>query len=63
MTLLKKEVTNYVHCALGYRSMIFITILQARGYRNLIDIAVGFNALKETRKFKLTDYMCPSTFL
>lgn len=63
MMLLNKEVTYYVHCALGYLSMIFITILQARGYRNLIDIAGGFNALKETGQFKLTDYMCPSTLL
>lgn len=63
MTLLNKEETYYVHCASGYRSMVFISILQARGYRNLIDVAGGFNALKETRKFKLTDYVCPSTLL
>ena len=63
MTLLNKEETYYVHCASGYRSMIFISILQARGYRNLIDIAGGFNAIKETGKFKLTDYVCPSTLL
>jgi hypothetical protein len=43
--------------------MVFISILQARGYRNLIDIAGGFNALKETDQFKLTDYVCPSTLL
>lgn len=63
MTLLNKEETYYVHCASGYRSMVFISILQARGYRNLIDVAGGFNALKETGKFKLTDYVCPSTLL
>jgi rhodanese-related sulfurtransferase len=63
MMLLDKEVTYYVHCASGYRSMVFISILQARGYRNLIDIAGGFNALKETDQFKLTDYVCPSTLL
>lgn len=63
MTLLNKEETYYVHCASGYRSMVFISILQARGYRNLIDIAGGFNAIKETGKFKLTDYVCPSTLL
>jgi glyoxylase-like metal-dependent hydrolase (beta-lactamase superfamily II)/rhodanese-related sulfurtransferase len=63
MILINKEETYYVHCASGYRSMIFISILQARGYRNLIDVAGGFNALKETGKFKLTDYVCPSTLL
>lgn len=63
MTLLNKEETYYVHCASGYRSMVFISILQARGYRNLIDVAGGFNAIKETGKFKLTDYVCPSTLL
>jgi glyoxylase-like metal-dependent hydrolase (beta-lactamase superfamily II)/rhodanese-related sulfurtransferase len=63
MTLLNKEETYYVHCASGYRSMVFISILQARGYRNLIDVAGGFNALKETGQFKLTDYVCPSTLL
>lgn len=63
MILINKEETYYVHCASGYRSMIFISILQARGYRNLIDIAGGFNAIKETGKFKLTDYVCPSTLL
>jgi glyoxylase-like metal-dependent hydrolase (beta-lactamase superfamily II)/rhodanese-related sulfurtransferase len=63
MMLLNKEVTYYVHCASGYRSMVFISILQARGYRNLIDVAGGFNALKETGQFKLTDYVCPSTLL
>ena len=42
----------YVHCAGGYRSMTFISILQSRGYRNLVNVKGGFNALKESGKFK-----------
>ena len=63
MALINKDETYYVHCASGYRSMVFISILQARGYRNLIDVAGGFNAIKDTEKFKITDYVCPSTLL
>lgn len=33
-----KDKTYYVHCAGGYRSMIFNSILRARGYDNLIDV-------------------------
>lgn len=55
--------TYYVHCAGGYRSVVFISILQARGYRNLINVKGGFNALKESAKFKITDYVCPTTLL
>jgi len=39
--------TYLVHCAGGYRSMIFISILKARGYDNLIDIKGGLKDLKE----------------
>lgn len=53
----------YVHCAGGYRSMIFISILKARGYENLIDVNGGFKAIKESGKFRVTDYVCPTTLL
>src|SRR5690606_14521502 len=58
-----KEKTYYVHCAGGYRSMIFISILKARGYDNLIDVQGGFTAIKESGKFKVSDYVCPTTML
>ena len=54
---------NFIHCASGYRSLVFISILQSRGYRNLVDVIGGFKAVKETDKFKLTDYVCPTTLL
>lgn len=63
MTLLDKHKTYYVHCLSGYRSMVFISILQARGYRNLIDLTGGFNALKASNLFKITDYVCPTAML
>lgn len=58
-----KDKTYYVHCAGGYRSMIFTSILRARGYENLIDVQGGFAAIKESNKFNISDYVCPSTML
>jgi glyoxylase-like metal-dependent hydrolase (beta-lactamase superfamily II)/rhodanese-related sulfurtransferase len=63
MLKVDKNKTYYVHCAGGYRSMIFASILRARGYDNLIDVDGGFKAIKESNKFKVTDYVCPSTLL
>lgn len=63
MMKIHKNETTYIHCAAGYRSVIFISILQARGYTNLINVTGGFKAIKETNKFTITDYVCPSTML
>jgi glyoxylase-like metal-dependent hydrolase (beta-lactamase superfamily II)/rhodanese-related sulfurtransferase len=63
MQLVDTDKTWYVHCAGGYRSMIFISILKARGFHNLIDIKGGFKAIKETGKFDITDFVCPTTML
>jgi len=63
MSAIDKNITYYVHCAAGYRSMLFTSILRSRGYDNLIDVKGGFNEIKKTNKFKLTDYVCPSTLL
>ncbi|WP_304197497.1 rhodanese-like domain-containing protein [Flavobacterium alvei] len=43
-----KEEEFYLHCAGGYRSMIAASILKARGYHNLINVAGGYNAIKKT---------------
>ncbi|TKC12080.1 MBL fold metallo-hydrolase [Pedobacter polaris] len=51
--------TYYIHCAGGYRSMIAASILKARGIENVIDIAGGYGAIKETN-LKRTDFSCPS---
>lgn len=63
MAQIDKNKTYYVHCAGGYRSMVFTSILRARGYEKLIDINGGLKAMKETGGFKLTDYVCPTTML
>lgn len=57
---LDKSHKYYVHCAGGYRSVIAISILMKNGYTNLVDIAGGFGALKNT-DIPRTAYVCPST--
>ncbi len=59
----EKDKKWYVHCAGGYRSMIFTSILRARGYTNLVDVEGGFKAIKENGHFRLTEYVCPTTML
>ena len=63
MAQIDKSKTYYVHCASGYRSMIFNSILRARGFDNLVDVSGGFKSIKDSGKVKLTDYVCPSTLL
>ncbi len=63
MAQIPKDRTAYVHCAGGYRSMIFVSILRARGYDKLVDVKGGFKAIKDSGLFKTTDYVCPSTLL
>lgn len=63
MLKVDKNKTYHVHCAGGYRSMIFISALKARGFENLIDVKGGFNAIKESEKFNVSDYVCPTTLL
>lgn len=63
MVQIDKDKTYFVHCAGGYRSMIFASVLRARGFHNLIDVKGGFKALKESGKFVVTDYVCPTTLL
>lgn len=63
MAEVDKTKTYYVHCAGGYRSMIFNSVLRARGYENLVDVSGGFDAIKATGKVQVSDYVCPSTLL
>jgi hydroxyacylglutathione hydrolase len=63
MARVDKNKTCYIHCASGYRSMMFVSILKARGYDKLVEVKGGLKAIKETGKFKLTDYVCPATML
>ena len=63
MLKIDKNKTYYIHCAGGYRSMIFASVLKARGYDNLINVQGGFTAIKNSGAFPVTDYVCPSTML
>jgi glyoxylase-like metal-dependent hydrolase (beta-lactamase superfamily II)/rhodanese-related sulfurtransferase len=58
-----KSKTWYVHCTSGYRSVIFISILKARGFNNLVNIRGGIKSLKESGRFRVTDYVKPTTML
>jgi len=60
MNEVSKDKTYYVHCAGGYRSVIAASILKARGFNNLIDVAGGFGAIKKT-DLPTTDFVCPTT--
>lgn len=60
---LDKNQAYYIHCAGGYRSMIFISILKSRGFTHLVDVRGGFKAIKETQSVPVTDYVCPTTFV
>lgn len=55
-----KNKKYYIHCAGGYRSIIAISILKARGFDNLIDIAGGFAAIKKSG-LPISNYVCPTT--
>ncbi len=63
MSKLDKNKTYYIHCAGGYRSMIFNSILRARGFDKLVDVKGGFKSIKESGKFEISDYLCPTTLL
>ena len=60
MHRIDKDTEYHVHCAGGYRSMIFSSILKSRGYDKIIDVAGGFTAIQEAG-IEVTDYVCPST--
>jgi glyoxylase-like metal-dependent hydrolase (beta-lactamase superfamily II)/rhodanese-related sulfurtransferase len=52
-----KQGKVFIHCAGGYRSMIAISILKARGWDNLIDVSGGFKASAETA-IPRTNFVC-----
>ena len=59
MKLIDPEETYLVHCAGGYRSMIFTSILRARGFENLIDVAGGFGKIKDVEGVKIVEGISP----
>lgn len=55
-----KQDAFYVHCAGGYRSVIWASIMKARGYHNMINVEKGMAGIRNTN-VPLTNYVCPST--
>jgi glyoxylase-like metal-dependent hydrolase (beta-lactamase superfamily II)/rhodanese-related sulfurtransferase len=47
MASVPKSEQVYVHCAGGYRSLIFASILESRGYSNLINVEGGYAAIRD----------------
>jgi len=60
MNAVSKDKMYYIHCASGYRSVIAASILKARGYNGVVDIAGGLSAIKKTN-LPTTTFVCPST--
>ncbi|MFN5086919.1 MAG: MBL fold metallo-hydrolase [Bacteroidota bacterium] len=60
-TELPTQSTMHIHCAGGYRSMIFASILKSRGIHDLVDVIGGFGAIKDTPGLETGAYVCPST--
>lgn len=63
LSKLDPDNTYYIYCAAGYRSMIFISILKARGFKNVVDVKGGFKAIKENGRLFISKYREPITML
>lgn len=48
MEKLDDQQTYHIHCAGGYRSMIFSSILKSRGIHQVVDIQEGFKAIEQS---------------
>ena len=48
--------TYHIHCAGGYRSLIYASIARANGIENVVNVIGGYGEIKETQlgKIKLT---------
>ena len=55
--------TYFVHCAGGYRSVIFASIAKSKGYDKLINVEGGFGKIKTSDVFPKTEFVCPTTML
>lgn len=50
---LSKDTPYFIHCAGGYRSMIFASILKARGYEHVTDIKGGYKEIKQSSQLDM----------
>lgn len=60
MDKLDRKETYYLHCLGGFRSLIAASILEGRGFKNIVNIKEGWRAIEEANVAKTT-YTCPST--
>jgi len=60
MDKLSRKTPYYIHCRSGYRSMIFSSILKARGFDSVIDIHKGWVGI-EASDIETSNYVCPTT--
>ena len=60
MHKLNRYNTYYLHCRSGYRSMVAASILKARGFDSVFDLAGGWIDIEQTGVPK-TDLVCPTT--
>lgn len=56
MNQVDRDTKYYLHCAGGYRSAIAASILQSRGFDQIVNIRGGYKALSET-DLKRTEYV------
>lgn len=60
MQELDKNSLYYVYCASGYRSVIFISILKARGYEKLINVSDGFRGMQSGGLYHIQAHHMPA---
>jgi rhodanese-related sulfurtransferase len=53
--------TYYIHCAGGYRSVIFESILKSKGIHNFVDIAGGYGAIKINPNISHCETVCSNS--
>ena len=55
-----KDTTYHIHCAGGYRSLIYASILKSYGIKNVVNIEGGFAAIKKTNIQLTKEATCSS---
>jgi glyoxylase-like metal-dependent hydrolase (beta-lactamase superfamily II)/rhodanese-related sulfurtransferase len=60
MDRVTRDKRYFMHCRSGYRSMVAASILKARGFDKVVDIAGGWQDMEKSSIPK-TEYVCPTT--
>ncbi|MCA0236612.1 MAG: MBL fold metallo-hydrolase [Bacteroidetes bacterium] len=63
LALLSQQGRYVVHCAGGYRSVIAISFLKNLGFKYLINVEGGFQAIRKEQTLPLTTYVAQTTEL